>query len=258
MIPSHLHPAAGALVLAAVLSSCSIPGARVQGGYTEVRLSGDAALSPTLGGVPLGTIQNSIEHDLGLGDESGSPYGRVELALGLPRLTASAFRYQEEGTGRLEANFGNISAGTTVDSEMDFLNAKAALTFDIDLGPVRLSPGAAVDVFDMEMSVVDGTSLIREEVDEVIPVPMPFLQAGLELGAFDLTAEAGAMSLELDDFEGEFFDATALANYEVLPHMEVFAGYRALSIDAEGVVDDQDFDADLLLQGWIIGAGVTF
>lgn len=248
-------------LLFALMASCAAPTVRAYAGYTEMQLGGSIALEPTLGGVSLGTTQNNVE-ELGLDDDYGSPYARVEVGLGLPRLTVSAFQFEEEGTGQLQASFGNIIAGTTVRSSMDITSAKAALTFDflngITAGLVRVSPGIAVHAMDVKLAVSDSGSLITEDVDELVALPLPFVQAEVDVGWVAVTGEVGWIALDVEDVDGEFLDVELMLRLNPAAHFELFGGYRYLSLDVAGVADGQDFDTDLDLSGWMVGGGITF
>jgi len=251
----------GLVALAGSLTSCAVPTVRAYGGYSEMQMSGSLALEPTLGGVSLGTITNNVEQ-LGIDDKFGSPYARVEVGLGLPRITVSAFQFKDEGTGQLQASFGNIVAGTTVRTLVDISSAKAALTFDfldtITGGLVRLSPGLAANVMDVRMEVSDTLALVTEDVDELVAVPMPFVQLEVDAGMLAVTGEIGGMRLDLEEIDGEFLDAEVMVRLAPVDHFELFAGYRFISLDVSGTADDQDFDTDLRLSGWMVGGGVTF
>lgn len=258
MTPRHL--AVFPLALGLILAGCSGPGARVHLGYIQTEVSGEMALDST--SLPAGAPSNpsvDIEEDLGVDDSSPSVLLRTELDSGPVRLTASAFQYSGDGQGRLTADFGGIVVGTDVQSELDFYNVKGALTFDVlDAGPVRVSPGIAADVFDLEATVRDTTTGTTETVDEVYPIPMLFLQSELDLGPVGAVVDAGAMDVSYDDFDGTFFDVEALVIVEPVDHVELFAGYRWISIDANGTSGGEDYFADFDIQGWFVGGGVSF
>ncbi len=243
-----------ALALACLTCGCSSFGVKGQLGYTAMSLGGDVALSPS----GSGTIRQDIESGLGLGDPQGSVYGRLELDCGVPVLTVSGFTFQEEGQGQLGPQFGQIPAGTTVQSEVDFTNFKAALAFDIDLGVVKVAPGVAVDVFDMDIQVRDSLGLSNEDIDVLAPVPMAFLRATVDLGAVALVGEGGYMSLDVDDVDGTFWDAEGWIEVRPTGGLFLFGGYRHISIAGTGIVDNQDFDADLTIAGWQVGGGFRF
>jgi hypothetical protein len=246
----------GAAVLTA--ASCTTYEVRAYAGYMASELSGDIGLAPSIGNAPPSQFRADLQDDFGMGDESSSLYVRAEAALLSFRVTASGFRYAEEGTGTLTANFGDLVVGTEVASELDMLNAKVALTYDINLPILRLSPGLAVDYLEIDTSVRATMINAFEEVDVSAPIPMPYLQAEVDLGALALTLDAGWISASIEDGEGEFFDIEAMLHLQATERIEFIAGYRWISIDAEGDADGQRFDADLDLNGWFVGGGFRF
>jgi hypothetical protein len=66
------------------------------------------------------------------------------------------------------------------------------------------------------------------------------------------------MSLDLGDVKGTWIDIEGLANFNVFGPFELFAGYRYISIDTEGEADGQAFEADVVLEGWILGGGISW
>ncbi len=250
----------GLLFSLLLLGSCGSAGLKVFAGYTQVEMSGTVALDTSVGGVDLGTIQVDLEDDLGLTDEVGSPYGRAEVDLGVIHLTGSAFIYDEQSTGTLSVDFGDITVGSTVETDIEIMNFKGAATFDIvDVGVLRLSPGVGVDLFDIDMSINATAPVVSSERVEIFtPVPMLFLQTELDFGLVGATLDTGWMSLDLGDVKGTWIDIEGLANFNVFGPFELFAGYRYISIDTEGDADGQAFEADVVLEGWILGGGISW
>lgn len=248
------------LILAAAVSSgCSTDiGARVYAGYMQAEFDGDVALSPNVV-TPLGNV-NRVDGQLGIDDPSGSPYGRIDLELGPANLTVSGFSYDQDGTGMLNATFGNINAGAIVNSSLEMVNARGSLHFSLlDLGVFRLSPGVSIDYFDIDMTVSDTANLgLFERIDVEAPVPMLFAEAELDFGIVAGVLDVGGIEVDLPDADGTYFDLEALVRVEPLPHVHVFAGYRYIHLDADGTADGQPFEADLNLRGWMIGGGFEF
>lgn len=236
-------------------------------GYTSMAIRGDMALSPT-GGAVGPTIDQDIESGLGLGDQSGSPYLRAELDLGVPVLSVSALQFSDSGIGMLNGSFGNISGGTQVATDLDFRNVKGALTFDIDLGPAKISPGVAVDLFDIDLHVQDIAGFAEEDVSLMAPVPLLFARAEADLGIVAGVVELGGIKVpKIQDIKGTFWDGEA--RVEVRPFAKIkptsvwsmfhlFAGYRFMHLDGHGNIDNQDFDTSLDISGWLIGGGIRF
>src|SRR5687767_4614056 len=144
--------AAAAVAPFAGFSACSAPGASVRAGYMQMAIEGNIRLAAT-GGPISGTIDQDVESAFGLGDPQGAPYVRGELDLGVPVIALSAFRFSDSGKGQLDAQFGNITAGADFESELDFANVKGSVSFDLGLGPLTLSPGVAIDAFEIDLMV---------------------------------------------------------------------------------------------------------
>ncbi len=224
----------------------------------QTRLTGALGLAPSGGGVGA-TSSIDTESDLGLSDPSGSMQLRAELDTGPIRVTGSAFGYSESGEGRLTGSFGDIQAGTDVSSDLDLGNLKAAVTFDlVDTGVFRFSPGLAVDMFLVEAQITEALTSATETIDEFLPLPMLFAQAELDLGQVSGIVEAGFVALDLTDTNGTYFDFEAMVAFEPMSQLELYAGYRYISLDGEGENDGQALTADLVLQGWFVGGGVRF
>jgi hypothetical protein len=240
--------------------ACSAPSARLHAGYMQSGLSGNASLQTTVAGTSASARAN-VESGLGLADDSNSLYVRAELDAGPLRFSGSAFRYEQSGRGRLDVDFGDIRAGTEVDADISMGVLKGGLTFDLlDLGVIRISPGLGADLIDLEATVVDASGLTNESerIDELVPIPILFVQAEAEIGPVSAVVEFGGMDITYDTFSGRLVDLEALLLVEPVDSVELFAGYRWISLDASGQTDDGDFATDLVLQGWFAGGGFRF
>ncbi len=245
-------------LLAFATTGCVQMKMTAQGGYTQVAVSGDIALSTTSGGLS-GVSNQDFDSAFGLGQDRGSPYARLQLDLGVPVITVSGFTFDERGSGTVGAQFGNIAGGTAVDTELQFNNLKASCAFQLDLGPVAVAPGVAVDLFDLQMHVQDSGSSTAEDIDVFAPVPMAFLRAEADLGLVAAVAEVGYIHIpKIRDVEGTFWDAELLAEVRPTPLLHLFAGYRMLHLDGTGIVDNQDFGTNFDVAGWMIGGGFRF
>jgi len=245
---------------ALLLAACSGPGFRAHVGYIEAALSGDLGLAsdslPAGGGNPIGV---DLDQALGLEDESGSLYARAEVDAGPLRVSGSAFRFSETGTGRLTADFGSISVGTDVRSDIDFTNARLALAFDLlDIPYLRLSPGIGVDVFDIDASVQATAGGPEERIDEILPIPMVLVQGEVDLDPFGLTVDAGGLTFDVSDWDATFFDLEAMATFSPVDHVELFVGYRFILLDVDGESGGDEFTADLEIRGFFVGGGLRF
>ncbi len=248
------------LVSLAILASCSGFGIDVDAGYTSLELDGDIGLNPTVGGVNLDTVRADVQSDLGLSDKMKSAYGRIEAAAGIASFTFSGFDIDQDGTGQLTVQFGDIPLNTPVRTSIAMKNLKGAVHFDvINFGPVRLSPGIGVDLFDLNIDVQSVlVPTLRESVDALAPIPMLFLQGEVDLGYLDFTADVGGMKINLQDGNGTFFDVEAILRVRPADYVELFAGYRYILLDVEGQADNQRFLGDLTLRGFMVGGGIYF
>ena len=248
---------AGLLALFA-LTACAPIGWTAQAGYMQVAVGGNFALASGTGGIGSAPEQD-IGTAFGLGDQRGSPYLRVQADLGSVVLTASGFQFQESGQGQLDASFGGLPAATLVSSDLQFGCAKLSATFDVDLGPVKLSPGLAMDVMHIEFRAEELTTRSAEVIDEVVGVPLLFLRAEAGVGIVDLVGEVGYLQVPRSGTStGRFLDAELLAECTVLPLLHLFAGYRFIDIAATGDTGTESYGIDLQVRGWLIGGGLRF
>lgn len=239
------------------LASCSAPGVRGHVGYGLYTLDGNLGVSSDA------TSPQSVDlrDDLGLNGFSDSLQVRAELDAGPVRLTGSAFRFHSSGDGTLTADFGDVVVGgptlsRPVSSNIDVMNAKIALTADVvDLGMIRVSPGIALDIIDVDGRVSDFGTSLSESFGETLPIPMPFVQAEASFFGFDLVAEIGGIAADFDEFDGSLIDFETFLTYEPIDSVELYVGYRLIHLEGDGVVDSQAYDSDLRLQGVFFGAG---
>jgi hypothetical protein len=247
--------------LVVLLAACqTAPSGRVTAGYAQFSLSGQAALESSIGGpIPAGSSVD-LEDDLGLDDPSGTLYLDADFEWVIGRFGASGFRYDQTGTGVLSNQFGDIVAGTPVESSVEITNVKGYWAIDVlDVGYLRFAPGLAVDVFDVDARVASLTAISAfEEVEITTPVPMLYGELEGRVGPVAAQVDAGWMSLDLGDVEGTWWDVEGRVSVIVESRVELFAGYRLIDIDSEGVADGQGFEADLRLDGWYVGGGIRF
>ena len=174
-------------------------------------------------------------------------------------LTGSAFSVSEEGSGTLATTFGPLSAGTAVRSKLDLANAKVSLTHDFGFGPVKISPGLAVDVVDFRLTASEPTFGNEGEIDEFLPLPMLFCRAEGDIGVVAILAEVGYLDVpEVEGAEVALLDLEAMLEWRVLPTVQLFAGYRLIDVDGFGETSDTSFGLDVQLEGWFIGGGIRF
>jgi hypothetical protein len=247
---------AAAAAAVAVVGGCAPVGVTAQLGYAQTEIHGTLALDESGGS---GAIEQDIESAFGLGSPSGSPYLRGQADFDGPVVTASAFWLRDSGRGQLDTDFGGLPANTPVAANLDLAVIKVAAAYDFDLGPVTLAPGVLADVFALDFSAAETTLGNREEIDDIVFVPMPFLRAAAAIGSFAVIADVAWIEVsDLGDASGRFFDVEGIVDWSVSPHAHVFAGYRVVDIDGSGDAGAQAFAADLQIRGWFLGGGLRF
>ena len=241
--------------LFAVVAGCVPVGVTAEAGFTMVALRGDLALASDGGAA----VSQDVDQGFGLGSDRGSPWLRAEADLGALVFTGSWFELRESGEGVLDGSFGGLTAATPVRSELELGVAKLSAVYEFDLGLVKLAPGVLVDMLDLDFQVRDLTLGNREQVDEILLLPMPFVRVEAGLGPLRAIGEAGYLELpDLDGSEGRFCDLEAMLQWSVAPLAHLFVGYRSLAIDASGDSGSDSFEVDVGITGWSVGGGLRF
>lgn len=256
------------VLLAFGLSSCSVHHARTYVGAMASRTTGEAGLSSaSLSGGPLGGIhpdrpglaRADLDDSLGIAGFEGSPYVRTELNVGGLGVTLSAFQHDSSGEGTLDTAFGKIPAMTPIRSNLALSNVKGAVTFDfLDFELIRFSPGVALDLLDLEMSVSAPILGKEEEISTSVPVPLAFLQTEFNFGPVAATIDFGGMWIDVEEVSGLFIDVEVLLRVRPWDHVELMAGARWIMTDLEGINDGQNYSMDVDVMGFFLGIGVTF
>lgn len=239
----------------AAFAACAPVAVHAEAGYARLQVGGSLSLGDAGGG----SSTQDIGTAFGLGSERDSPYLRVVADFGTPELQASGFWLHESGTGVLSDAFGGLPAGTPVASDLELGNAKLAAVLAAPWGPVTFAPGVLFDVFaiDFRASSSPGD---REEVDDVVAVPMPFLRVEAPLLAgLQGTVEVGHIDLpEFTGADGRFTDLEARLAWQAGSRVHFLAGYRFLAADAAGESGTDPVAIDLTVRGWFVGGGLRF
>ncbi len=241
-----------------LLASCGfVSGSELRAGYASLSLGGEIALDSSVG---TGLTSIDLSDDLNVDDAAGTFVFGGGLDTSIGNVSVSGFLFSQDGRGTLSSDFGDIPAGTSVESSFDFDNLKAFWSFDVlDLEVFRLAPGVGVDLMRIDATVESVTAVSAfENIDVMAPVPMLFLEGEVDVGLVNAVVEAGWMSVDLGDADGTFWDVEARVDVPLGDTFGVFAGYRYLSIDSSGDTDGQAFDADLTLDGWMLGGRLRF
>lgn len=238
---------------------CAPPAIRGHAGAAFMKFQGQTSLDNSSGTLPLGSVRNDLDDAFDVADLDASPYVRAEADWGAHRVTVSAFRYDENGQSTLANDFGDIPAGTTVNSSLEFWNVKGAWSYDlVPLDLLRVAPGVELGYNAMDLDVVAQPSTAFESLEVDGLVPMLFLQGEVDLGFAAGVLDIGWIDADLGDAEGAHWDIEAMARIVPAERVEVIVGYRFMALDLEGRADGRDFESDTQVSGFFVGGGVRF
>ncbi|MFY9344873.1 MAG: hypothetical protein WAT39_20435 [Planctomycetota bacterium] len=251
------------LVAAAVLSTlpaCFQFEITAQAAYAQMSIDGDLGYVQGSGANPA-TIQQDVKSAFGLGDDQGIPYGRLTIDTGVPVIAVSGFVLEDEGTGVLQASFGDsglLNAGAPVRSEFTMANAKISYAFEIPIGPVSFMPGLAVDYIDLDVEIADLIGITTERVQLQAPIPLGFARLEVDLKWFSAVAEVGYLEVDVEDVNTSLLDIEALLMFHPTSLLNLFAGYRSIEFEGDGIIDNDSFATDLQISGFMVGGGLRF
>ncbi len=237
---------------------CETSGFDIDVGFARLNLEGDVALGPSSGvPVDLGAIENDLERSFGLDDHARTPYFGVKVWHEKWSANVSTLWYGKDSDGTLDNDYGDILQSTAVSTSADIINLKTAVHYElISSDSFRLSPGVGIELLDLDIGATSGA--LTQDIDTLVVMPMVFLKAELDVGPFTLMTDVGAFSADLLGVDGTLVDFEAVLRLKPIPLVEVFGGYRAILLDAEGESGSQDFSTDFLLHGWMIGVELPF
>ena len=256
--PRGARGLAAAAALAAAACADASPLVTVEGGLYAPALDGHVGLSSTVT-TDVDTID--LDSSLDLGSRQYVPYLRGEVNLAGFDLAVSGFRVSESGTGTVTADFGDITAGSTVNSQVDLGFAHAALCYDfLQTKIVTLGAGVGADYFDLDLDVHETAFALSESVQ--VRQGLPLLVArgvvSTPVVPLDLQLEVSGISGHYKDLDGTLFDVEALLHCKVVGPLSVYGGYRYVHFDFSGIADGRDFDGNVALSGFLVGASVRF
>ena len=225
-----------------------------------------AVFAPAVSGdVSLSALNDrvDVDSDLDLGGADYEPLVRAEADFGPLIASASWFRMEQDGTSTLTADFGGISAGSTVASEIDIAVGQGRCVVDLlDTDVAKLGLGVAADWFDLDLESKEATLGTTERVDVEQLVPLLAAHGAVRfdlplLMPLRLDVNAAAITAHIGDIDGTVVDIEAILRGEA-GWLGFFAGYRYIYVSLDGEVSGDPFDGDIYLDGWMAGISVRF
>jgi hypothetical protein len=253
---ARFAPATLALAFAACTSSD--PLFTVEGGAFAPSLHGDVGLSTSVT-TDVNTI--NLASELGLGSREVVPYLRGELAVGGIDAALSGFRTKESGHGTVTADFGDITAGSTVDTKLDLGLVHAHVAFDLfETEWLTVGAGLAADYVDLSLDAYDPVFVLNESIDVRQVVPLAFARTSVHLPAVpvDLEVSLGAITGSYRQIDGTVVDFEAMLHGRIGGPVSLFGGYRYVHFDIKGTSNSQAYDGNVVLSGFMLGASIRF
>jgi hypothetical protein len=252
--------AAAAAAFALLCGACTSSGPlfTVEGALYAPRLSGNVGLASTQV-TDVDTIDLASQFDLG--NREYVPYLRADLNGARLDFALSGFRTRQSGRGTVTADFGQITAGSTVNSDLDFGLLHARLVVDaIDLKWLVLGAGLGAEYVDLKLDAREPVFALNESVAVRQALPLVVARGIVRPPAlpFDLQLEVGGLTGHYQDVDGTLLDAEALLHWNVAGPFSLFGGYRYLGFRISGHTSSERFDGEVKLAGLLIGATLHF
>lgn len=246
-----------------VCASCATPELWAEARYGWMKVDGD------LGVQAGGSVSATSSLDsLGLDDSESAIGGRIDLTFGSPHLTIIGWSTKFEGDGTAQATISQggtvITAGTPVESSLDYGAYSALLTFDLFPGDTfDLGIGVGATYLDVDASIEDQTVNQQVSTDEQLPVPVLAAEASVDLfDRLQLSVLAAGVYFEYSGDQVTYVDVDANLKFRLFD-MTGFAGYitggyRFAVLDLEYDDSNGAVDVDADFSGPYVGLAVSF
>ena len=242
------------------LAAC-VPSLTITPRFGQLELDGELAISAA------GLNASNDLDDLGLDDQEGEFNGAIDFKWGGPHVTVSTVSSAFSGTGVLEADFDLggtvITAGTTVDSDLDIGVDTAVITWDIaPTEMVEIGVGLGVSALDFDSSFTDLSTGDVVATDEQVPIPVVAGRVGVGFGKFAVTGLIAGVTLAVDGNDITYYDLDVSGRYSFFDlatgTASLTLGFRQITTDVQYDDDDDEIDLDMDFSGPYIGFELRF
>ncbi|MFN9786663.1 MAG: hypothetical protein ACK57N_08825 [Planctomycetia bacterium] len=214
-------------------------------------------------------VQQDLQDNLGLVEDSSSLGLRADLDVGSPHMTASVQSSSHDGSatlsGEIEYDGQVIDAGADVATDFALTGYSFITTWDLIPGDsFELGLGLGANLLDIQMEVQSKDDPSQSVgFDELAPVPVVAVRAGGDIGPVSLSALASGLSVSIGDLDATYFDLDLMAKWRLLGEKGGFAGslaagWRHTKLDAELDDEADQVDLDLAFSGPWFGATIGF
>ncbi len=200
---------------------------------------------------------------VGQGDRQFLAFGQARLGFAPLEIGLSFFDYSQTGTGTGGITFLGTNFTSNVRSDFQIRGVQGTVGLDVFNSEwVRVGVLAGVDFLDVDLRV-DGTAggiTTSQRIDESLPVPVVGLRADVGIiPNLRVGGQVVGLDLNVSDYDARLVDWELGLHWSPFPVVEVFAGYRDMSIQFAGPLDsNNDVDVDVGLSGPFLGVGVSF
>lgn len=216
----------------------------------------------------------NIDGDLAMREKSDTNFlGGARVGIAPMEISLSMFDHKSVHSGTFNGTFdpgagSTLSGSSAATTNLDFEVTKLMLGFDLlNTGLFRLGLLMGLDLLTFNdfsaFATQGGVSTASYSIarDEEIPIPMVGVRCDLLLPqGFRVGAEVSGLSADMTDIEGTFLDIDAQIGWAPMDQdwVEVLIGYRMMSFDFQGEIDDASVDAEIDFDGFYWGVGITF
>jgi hypothetical protein len=264
-----------ALLALPFAASCAIPG---DSAWSDFHANGYGSLynvgaGGSVNDLSVSTGSIDIDGDLRIRDSSDTTFlAGARVGIAPMEVSLSMFDHQSTHGGSFDGDFdlgggSSFTGSSSTRTNLDLEVTKMMLGFDLlNTGLFRVGILLGVDMVtfnDFSVAASQGgvTQNYAVATDEEFPIPMIGVRSDLLLPqGFRIGAEVSGMSADIDDIDGTFLDIDAQVAWSPMENewVEVLIGYRALSFDFTGELDDSSVDANIDFDGLYWGVGITF
>ena len=253
------------LVCSALIPACAIPG---DAPWSDLHVNVDAAgFRPTLEASAGNIVTPGIDGSFAINSatEYSDLYG-ARIGLAPFELSFSQFSYSRNQAGVFNGTFGGIplSAGTPIDSSLELAATKMMVGIDVlntSIARVGILAGFDLLSFNKFSLTNAGSSVQNVLVNQEVPIPIIGLRGDIAIPgtSISLGTEISGISIDVADIEASFFDHNINLSMEIVKNAEVVVGYRTISLNVDGDIDDTRIqNMDLSMSGPYFGVSVYF
>lgn len=251
--------ALAALALSGAGCSSAEPLLTVEAAAFVPSLRGEVGLSTSSSGSPQ---KIDLDDDLGLGGSEVVPYLRGEVVAGGFDVAVAGFRTRQSGDGTVSADFGSVTAGSSVNTRYDLGLAHGHLAWNfVETKWIDVGAGVGADYVNLALDVEETTFAARSEsidVHQVVPLVVARAAFRLPVVPIDLEVGVGAITGSYHEVGGTILDAEAILRGRIVGPLSLFAGYRYLQFDVQGQSHSRAVDGDVVLSGFMAGLSIRF